>query len=112
MADVNVGGGRLEMDTDGARAGAAALTQAGTDFANALKTLEERMRAAEPGIGTNSGAAEFRQQYEGTAVGMKESAGNVQATFNAFATSVTDAATQYEEVDRKYQEEIRRTSGG
>lgn len=112
MGQVNVDGGRLEMETDAVRAGADKLIEAGAVFAAGLEKVRDEMRRTEPGIGTNAGAADFLANYLGIAPGMMLSAGNVDKTFKGFASSAAEAAADYERTDREQQEAIRRTARG
>jgi hypothetical protein len=112
MGQVNVDGGRLEMETDAVRAGADGLREAGDAFAAGLEKIKDEMRRTEPGIGTNSGAADFLANYRASAPGMMLSAGNVDKTFKGFGSSAVEAAADYERTDREQQEAIHRTARG
>jgi hypothetical protein len=111
VADVNVGGGRLEMDTDAVRSLTDNLNRTGDDLAAQLTAIFQRMSANEPGIGTNAGAADFALNYGIAATGLKESAANVDPTFKAFGTSTNQAVADYERADREQAEAIRRAGG-
>ena len=111
MGAINVGGGRFEMDTDEVRAAMDKLTTAGIAFAADWATVEGRIAENETGIGTNSGAAAFREQYLAFVPVLKESIVNVQPNFDRLVTDVRKSVTDYEQIDREYQQRIQRLAG-
>lgn len=111
MGAIDVGGGRFEMDTDEVRAAMDKLTTAGTAFAAAWLTVGRRIAENETGIGTNSGAAAFREQYLAFVPVLKESIVNVQPNFEQLVTNGRKSVTDYEQIDREYQQRIQRLAG-
>jgi hypothetical protein len=115
MVDVNVelrGAPDLEMETDGVRADSGRLTTAGQAYADGLTGILATIAANVDGIGTNSGAADFKAKYDGVAPGMIETAGSTKKTLDELAKSATEAVTTYEEVDQKHRDQLRRLAGG
>jgi hypothetical protein len=111
MGAINVGGGRFEMDTDEVRAAMDKLSTAGAAFAAAWTMVEGRIAGNETGIGTNSGAAAFREQYLAFVPVLKESIVNVQPNFERLVTDGRNAVRDYEQIDREYQQRIQRLAG-
>jgi hypothetical protein len=112
VGTTEVGGGRLEMDTDAVRVAMERLTAAGTECAAEWGRLVLRITDNETGLGTNSASAAFRQQYEASVPVLKESVANVGPQFELFARNATDDATKYERADHEYQQRIQRLTGG
>ena len=111
MANVNLGGGPMKMDTTGVRTGGQALSAAGGDLHSKVDAIVQRIVDAEPAIGTGPDADGFHLGYNLPATDVKTSAAAGTDTLKEFGNGMTKQADYYEETDQKYSQTIRRSSG-
>lgn len=104
---INLGGGRLEMDTDVVSAAMTALSASGETFKSAWVGVDSAIRANEAGLGKGELAQQFVPNYHASADALRPCADGIEPTCAAYAEGGSLAVTDYCDVNQRHTSQIR-----
>ncbi|MBM7790155.1 hypothetical protein [Tenggerimyces flavus] len=104
---INIGGGRLEMDTHVVGAAMTELRSAGEAFKSAWATADAAIRANEWGLGSDDLAQQFVPNYQASAEALRPCAEGIEPTCTAYADGGDLAVKDYCDVNERLAAQIR-----
>lgn len=104
---INIGGGRLEMDTHLVGGAMNDLRSAGQRFKTDWASVDAAIRANEAGLGSDDLAQNFLPNYHATGDALRPCAEGIEPTCVAFADGADSAIKDYCDVNVRFAAAIR-----